>query len=356
MNKTTQAKVIGVSLAVYALLLGIAWIAMLANPDYNIFKVVLYAEILYSLSSLRTIDAKELGALLLFGRPIEELRAGLVFAPWLICSVVKTTALVIQDQYPGDPEKVDKTGDSVVAEGKVPPIRVTHAAPKSETSDPINRRMTTEVSIISRVQIKRGHYITFLTTIGSVNEMRRQIRDTVEGAVKKEFALRTPSETLKDLVDIDQILKSKVVKLTKDWGIKVDDVQIIDLDLGKTVNEALRDVPAARLKKEKKITEAEAEEERLTREGRGKASAEKDLLTARAEGEKLLLEAQAIGAKKLAEVAGTTEGQVVLWLDMMRTGFEKSQHTIIPGGELFSAVAGINAILEKTKTTKGGTT
>ena len=40
-----------------------------------------------------------------FGKPINEVESGLVFVPMGICSLVKETALIIQEQYPDDPRK-----------------------------------------------------------------------------------------------------------------------------------------------------------------------------------------------------------------------------------------------------------
>ena len=179
--------------------------------------------------------------------------------------------------------------------------------------------------------------------------MRRQIRDTVEGAIKKEFAQRTPAETLADLSKIDEVLKKAVKDLTESWGIEVINVQIIDIDLGKTVNEALRNVTAARLAKQKTITDSEAERTKITNVGIGTADAKKRLLEAEATGRRLSLEAEAIGTTKLAEIAKTSEGQIVLWLEAIRAGFEKANHTIIPGGDFFSAVANISTLMDKTK-------
>jgi len=315
-------------------------------------KIVFFIEILYFIASLRTVGPKDLGAILLFGKPLEEVGSGLQFVPLGISSLVTETALTIQNQYPAEPEKVDKTDTDTLAPGKVFPMRVTHAAPEKSSGDPIDERMTTEVSAIARFKVKRGEFICFLTTIGSISELERTIRDTVEGGIKKEFAKRTPSRTLAELTDIDKILKDKVTELTEHWGVEISDVQIVDVDLGKTVNKALRDLPAARRARQVAFEKAEADKVTAIKVGEGAAAAKLADLTSVAEGARMLLEAQAVGTAKLAGIAKLPEGQVVLWLDTMRAGFEKSNHTIIPGGELFTAMSGVSALLQKAKEEK----
>jgi|SRR3989344_4022613 len=338
-----------VTLVVFLVLITTAQAMQYFGDVNNLVRITFYLEIVYVLLSLKSVGPTELGALLLFGKPLIEVGSGLILVPFGFFSLVTETALTMQDQFPGDPEKVQKTSSDELEPGKVFPIRATHAAAKQKSDDAIDIRMTTEVSVISREKIMRGYFITFLITIGSTKEMRRQIRDTVEGAIKKEFAQRTPAETLADLSKIDEVLKKAVKDLTESWGIEVINVQIIDIDLGKTVNEALRNVTAARLAKQKTITDSEAERTKITNVGIGTADAKKRLLEAEATGRRLSLEAEAIGTTKLAEIAKTSEGQIVLWLEAIRAGFEKANHTIIPGGDFFSAVANISTLMDKTK-------
>ncbi len=301
----------------------------------DLVQITFYAEVIYLLLSLKSVGPTELGALLLFGKPTTEVGSGLVMVPLGLFSLITETALTMQDQFPGNPEDVQKTDSDMLEKGKVFPIRATHAKAKKKTDDAIDNRITTEVSVISREKIKRGKFITFLTTIGSTEEMRKQIRDTVEGGVKREFARRTPAKTLQDLDVINALLKADIKRLTKKWGIEIVDVQLVDIDLGKKINKALRDVPAALLAKQKTITDKEAEGEGLRLVGEGTAKTRE-----------LFLKAEAIGAKALSEITKTEEGKVALWIETMGKGVEKANDSIIPGTELCTAVGGLKELME----------
>lgn len=291
--------------------------------------------ILYTVASLSSVGPTELGAILIFGKPVQEVGSGLQLVPIFFCTLVKETRLVVQDQFPGDPEKVDKTDSDITAPGKVSPIRVTCGA-SGGTDDPIDIRMTVEVSLLSRYRIEKGQFLTFLTTIGSTEEARRQIRDTVEAVLKSEFAKKSPKEILADYANINLILRTAVETLTNSWGIKVEDVQIVDIDLGKKVNQSLRDVPAALLQKKVTLTNAEAEMQKRIKEGKGSA-----------EAQKLFLQAQAVGYKKIANELGITEGALILSLQTMKESFEKANYSVIPGSDAFAFAAGLSETLKK---------
>jgi len=172
------------TIVIFALFLLVAKIIMnFTNPNdwpnkINLLKATFYAEILYSMLSFRRVKPKELAAVLFFDKPIAEVGPGLHFVPFLVCSLAIETRLTQQLQFPADPEDVDKSGNDIIEHGKVAPIRVTHSGSTDANIDPLERRMTTEVSALCRYRI--SDYLTFLKTIGSIEEMRRQIRDTVE--------------------------------------------------------------------------------------------------------------------------------------------------------------------------------
>lgn len=314
-------------------------------------RAVIYFFLLYGLASFRTVGATELGAFLLFEKPLFEVESGLIFVPFLICSLKTDTRLVIQRQFPGEPEIVDKSGNDKdgIATGKVAPIRITHKGLTGDQADPLNLRLTSEPSFIVRYHIQKGNYVTFLTTIGDTKEAERQMRDTIESQARVQFGKMTPAQTLERLGDINTELKSEVDKLVATWAIDVLDTHVVDLDLGKTVNEALRNVPAAQLTKDATILTSQGEAQKIKLTGEAEADVIIFKGVADAKARKLILQAEAIGMKKLSEVAGTDAGKLTLWLDTMRKTVETSKHTIIPGGEFFSAISGLTAVIEKVK-------
>lgn len=310
-----------------------------------------FAQLFYTIISFRQLGPTEIGAKLLFGKPIEEVGPGLVFVPYGIFSLARETALIIQEQYPDEPENVWK-GDQEKISGQfgpsgkpmVPPIRITHKGGSKEESeaDPLNKRMTTEVSFIVRYKIKKGHFITFLKTIGNVNEARRQIKDTVVSTARKELARKTPAETLKDWKEVDVILKSDVETLVRSWGVAIEDTYMEEVDLGKTVNTSLRDVPDSVLQKEVTQTRADAEKYKRVQEGMGTA-----------EAARVFLEAKAIGYKKIASELGLEEGSFVIAAETAREALEKSKFSLIAGSggmrDIFTLASSIQSILPKIK-------
>ncbi len=337
----------------YIALLVLAFIGQYSFAKHHLVKIVFYAEIIYTILSLKSVDLTELGALVFFGKPLAELSPGLVPVPWGLFTLVKESALVRQDQIPAAPEDVDKTNTDVIEiPGKYFPIRATTKGVEN-SKDPMDKQVTVEVSALLRYRPQRNEFIQFLTNIRTMNEASRQIRDTAESEIKVQFAKRTPKEILAELQVINDALRARIEVLTTTWGIEVLDTNIVDVDLGLTVNQSLRNVPAALLKKQATITDSEGQQQSLTNIGAGTANAKKALLLAEAAGREAYLLAEAIGTAKLAEISKTDEGKIVLWLDTIRAGFEKSNHTIIPGGEFFSSIASISEILKKVGL-KGG--
>jgi len=316
--------------------------------EWNWGWAAFFAQVLYILFSFRIVGPTEVGAKLFFGKPIQELSSGLTFAPLGIMSVTKETRLVIEEQYPDDPENVWKGDQNQMPAGKMPPIRVTHAQPAEPSDDPINRRMTTEVSIIVRYRI-RG-FIQFLTTIGSVKEARRQIRDIVVATVREELARKTPAQTLAEWGNINGILRAAIEKLvgvtasngTSSWGVDVENVRMEEVDLGRTVNEGLRNVPRADLDKKVTVTTAEGESEKRRLEGIGSATALQ-----------VLLEAKSIGYAKIAEALKLDKGSLILQVETAREAMEKSKYSLVAGSagmaDIFNIVAAIQGILPRLK-------
>ncbi|KKR30337.1 MAG: hypothetical protein UT63_C0101G0008, partial [Candidatus Gottesmanbacteria bacterium GW2011_GWC2_39_8] len=152
----------------------------------------------------------------------------------------------------------------------------------------------------------------------------------------------TPATTLEEWEIVDKKLKDDIVELVKLWGVEVDDVRMEDLDFGKTVNIALRDVPEAVLKKDVTKTNADAEEYKRTHEGMGTA-----------EARRIFLEAEAVGYNRIAQELGITEGSFILAMESAKTALEKSKYSIVSGSDgmkdIFSMASVIQSILPKIK-------
>ncbi len=331
-----------------------------AAGNWNIGWILFYAQVFYTLASLRIVGPTEVGAKLLFGKPVEQAESGLTFVPWLIYNLRTDTKNVIELELPGEPETVQKFDEDNIQLGKVAPIRIVHASAESATGtdeeknrlrdDPLHQRLVTEVSFIVRWKIK--NYLDFISTIGTIAAANKQIEDMVILAAQNELAKETPAQVLMDLAKhnrqirnaldylVGENLKNPVdptvrTKRRKPWGVDVIDASIKLVDTGRTVNTAIAAARAAASKKQEVIVAAEGVRQQKILDGQGVAEARLAFLTA-----------EAAGQKKLAEVASTPEGKFASTLQSVKTASENANVIIAPDG-LFSTIGAVGALLKK---------
>lgn len=354
------------------ILLIIAFIISLKTKDVKILneihlvKLVFVLEIIYFLSSLKKIDVDKIGAILFFGKPIEDVGPGFCFVPFLIMELKTETRLIIQDELPCEPEKIWRAEDhgnlTTPPPGYFPPIRITFGPPeKDETkpnfiegNNPYDKQMTVEVvPVISWRIIK---YTVFLGEIGTIENAKKQMEDVAITQFAADFAKITPAVALKGLDSHSQTLRAAIEERVKSWKVEIVSAQIKPFIFNHDLNIAVIKVSEAEQQKKADITKSEGTSQKIRNEGDALAetSAKKIKLEGveLANARELLLKAEAIGVEELSKVAQTEEGKITLWLDTMKTALEKSNHTIIPGGDFFSALAGINEIITAAK--KGG--
>lgn len=302
---------------------------------------VFLVQLFYALISFRTVGPTKLGALLFFGKPLYEVRSGLVFVPFGICQLKIETRLTIQDELPADPEHIFRNEDKeVVPEGKFPPIRIPFGFPKKTEelkridikfpegstkgeldippeNDPLNIRVTAEVVPVIRWRIK--NYIKFLTTIGSREEARRQMEDCAIGSLTREFAKITPAVALANLGTYSFNLSEQIKERILNWGIELASVQVKMINFHRDLNAAIGSVPQAKLGKEK---------DRL--EGEGKGAKEKAILDGRTDG-----------LNRMADELKIS-GAAVLGAETARAITENpGQKTIVVGSAGFSELVGV---------------
>lgn len=73
--------------------------------------ILICVAVVHFLLSLRKVQAGQVGAVIIWGKPYYEVRSGFVYVPWLIGELSIETATQVQRQIPDDPEFVDKSGD-----------------------------------------------------------------------------------------------------------------------------------------------------------------------------------------------------------------------------------------------------
>lgn len=373
----------------YAIFAGVAVVLIEKNisidekDQWNWGWMIISIEILHLYLSLKKVGPQELGAVLIFGRPLYQVKSGLVYVPFVICQLSKDDGTVISIQYPAEPEKIDKTGldDRPVLPGFMKPIRITTASidtiPKEFMegikkrinisdkfyNDPLNGRMTLEPVIFIRFQIRRDDYISFLTHLGDIEKTKTAIRDTVDAVLNIEFSKRTPILILMDIEDINKEIKNSLEILIgeipdpkdpdsfnpeESWGIDVLRSQLTEIDLTKKINVSLRDIIDSNLRINVTIKDAEGRKVARGLDGEGENKFETEKGIGLANARESFLNAEAKGLEKITEIAKSEEGKLVIVTKATEQGLKGSQYTIIPDGA-GSIIAGIMETMKKTK-------
>lgn len=232
------------------------------------FAMVLFIAF-HLLASFRVVGAKELGVLLLFNKPLYPVDSGLRFVPWLICSLVRETRLVIEDELPANPEKIHRVArgepEFVPAElsekGYRPPLRVTFASNHEKgteddvSPDPLKERITAEVPGIVRWQIV--DLMVFLIEIGDIENARAQMGDVYESVITLEMGQVTAAEAVQNRGARDEAVKKELEKSTIGWGVKIFTASIKQIIFSHEFNTILQKIPQAQAQRRADMLEGE---------------------------------------------------------------------------------------------------
>ena len=322
---------------------------LIFDSELNLGLSMFLVKVLYTIASLQVVGPTELGAKIFFGRPTNEVSSGLVFVPLGFFQLAKETRLVIQDELPCDPEHIFRREDKEnVPDGMFPPIRIPFGPPEKESDDPLDVRVTAEVVIIVRWKISK--FITFLTTIGSREEARRQMQDGAIAMLTDAFAKITPAVALKDLATHNKNLKAEIEERvgssadsgSGSWGIHMENAQIKAINFAHGLNEAIQMVPIATAKARATVLEAEGERKKRKLEGQGSG-----------EAEQAILEGRTLGLKNMTDKLDV-DPSAILGAETSRAITENpGQKTVIAGSQGFSnLVSTAAAVAEVFSTTK----
>jgi regulator of protease activity HflC (stomatin/prohibitin superfamily) len=360
-NAEPRAKFFANIVAVYGVIIIFSLLFILFGFEVlgmSIGKFILWFLPFYSLFSCKSVGPQDNGVILFFGKPILDVNSGFCFVPLLVCRLIKKTKLVDQLEVPAESQLIwEGSGDPPVGSGMVAPLRITtggiDAGTKSD--DPLDGRLTLEPTAYVRYRIKSLR--RFIQSVGSFEEARKQLYDTLVGAIAEEFSSRTPKTIITEIGIINASLEHRVKMLVEGnpesldedkrngWGAEIEDVRLKKTDVSYTINKALAELAAGKISAEKIKIAATAEKFKLTEEGTGAAKAEQ-----------LLLEARAIGYKRLAEELNIKEGEVILLVETAKVALSNAQYSYIAGSsgiaDLFNVIGALKEVTGKTK--KGG--
>ncbi len=264
-------------------------------------QAVIAVQIFWIAASIRMLRVNEVAAIVLYGLPMIRVRRGPKFIIFGLFQLARFTSSVIQNQFPADPELIQKTPDevpletieipqadgSVVRKLKVRPIRITTAKPKEALGedDILNVQMTVEFTFWTR-WIVTDPFELIINTSGDISEVVRQMRDAGESLLNNEVTQMTPSELVAGFKDLRDKLLAAIKAAVESWGIEVIDAGLTAPDLNHQVAAALRDIPIAKARAKQTIIAAQAEKVRLAEEGKGRGKAREEEIAGEGRGYK----------------------------------------------------------------------
>ncbi len=304
--------------------------------NWNWGLTVFFAIVLYTITSFRTIGPTELGARLLFGKPIDNLSSGPVFIPFGVFTLELAPATYMQDELPSDPENIFH-GEGTPPPGKFSPIRIPFGLPTEENDDPYDHRMTQQVVPVVTWRIK--DLVKFLATIGGVKEARRQLEDAAIAMLTEAFAKITPAVALKGMEGHSLALHTALSTVVLDWGIELKSAKIKAINFNHELNTAILGVPQATVTAKAAIITAEGEKQKRRLEGEGDGAAEQ-----------AVLEGRTTGLLDMVTRLGVSGSQVLGAETARGVTSSPGQKTIIAGGTGFADLVAIaGTILGETK-------
>lgn len=348
------------------------------------WSVIAYA--VFSYRFWAPVPTGKQAALTFFGKPIANADAGAPYAPLFVIQLIIETAATPQREFPAEPELIDRTelkDGYVIPAGKRPPLRIqfrnsiseeqarklfgedfhakrfdgdekgidfvadvpTDGSSEANTlADGLSRRVTAEVQHVARIRVDNPSLFVTNVPPGEtgerIDEAFRQIEDEAVKVLNQYFTRMSVAQALINIRWISIHLQNAVDERVgatserRSWGVDVQAafVKLIHTDHG--INTAISEAAQAPFEKSKTIIDAEAEEVRLTLEGKGKASAAFNL-------KKRTLDGQAAGTKKLADMLNVT-GAEAQAAEVARS-IGEGGNTVVLGASGFEMLPGLAA-------------
>jgi regulator of protease activity HflC (stomatin/prohibitin superfamily) len=331
-------------------------------------KMVAGLAVAWLVFSVRALQTDEIGAVTLFGLPLIKVGRGPKVIIAGLLQLERFTSKVRQNQFPAEPELIQKTDDSeplrmvqftypdgtIVERMTVRPLRITTRSPYTE-NDPgyarykghiLNVQMVVEFTFWVRWIIV-DPFQFMISGGGDDNIALQQLRDAGESYLNQEVVKRIPAELIDEFTGLEQGLSDHIkAKITAAaWGIEVVEVGLTAPDLSHALSASMRDIAMANATAQKKLIDAKADASVTVVSGN--AAAEVIERTGAAQGvarEKLLV-GEARGINRSAKLIGVPAEQVLAATIARETVGEGD---LILGVEGITQAVGIgNAILKK---------
>lgn len=306
-----------------------------ARVEYLIWEL----GVIHFLFGIRIVDANQIGGIFLLGWMTAEVSGTVVCVPpgpfWLITLPLLTKEMEI----PAEPENIWRGEGNPPAERPDlrPPVRITFAE-GADKNDPLQRRVTEEVSFFVRLRIER--FFPFYVRIGSIEEAKHQLEDAGVSYLAEVLPSHTLSDAIKKVADYSRELKERLDAAVGGWGVRIPTARVKQFPFSKSLNTSIQQMAESTAKKIATITTAEGEREKRSLEGAGTAAAEKAVLDARTDA-----------LTRRMKDLNITDGAVVAGIEAAERIGQGSSTKIIVGAPGIKELVGLGAsIAEGTKT------
>ncbi len=372
MNTKAHFRSLIVAGVIYTMAIVVALSGSFDNKYINVPVIITAFCAFHLVVSIMLINERELGAMFFLGRPLGDLNeSGPYFAFWPFVYIRKATRNIVQIEIgvltPEEKQKAKALEGSASLFLFEDPLHVNWSNLKSaDYKDDVQKKMEAEKykddplakSLVTETHVTVRFEIFSLTAVirkaGSLEEAIELIQRATIAALISYAGKSFVARAISNMEDVDNWLKNRVEEFVADpgseafkkdpgksWGVNIRKTQITRIGTAKRISEAQAD-------QGKTIYNAQAEKFRLVETAQGQSEATKLQALAdrikfsqegagKAEAEKFLLFARQEGLQKLAQLANTTEGQIVLQLEALEKGLEFGKTVIIPA-ELSSLV------------------
>lgn len=234
------------------------------NTDYFIIVMGFYLS-----QSWRSVPAGYAAGISTFGIPSKEVNAGWFFVPLFFCTFGMFPMREEQEQFPADPEMINKGPDTgPLRAGELRPIR-TNTGPGDPNSDDIlSARAFPEWTFSVRWATRSKSFFEIDTRLKGDTwdekhaTVRRTMRDTGEGLLARESAKRSPVKNIDELAEIGELLNASLQTAFDKFDIDIIEVRLQAPDFGTGINHALAKVIEERANAKMVTIAAEAEKGR----------------------------------------------------------------------------------------------
>ena len=327
-------------IGVYGGLLIISLIVGLATPNYwgiDLGWLIVSLLGIHAVASLKFVKKDEIGGILFLEKPIRQVGPGVQFAPLGIMGVTTVPSTAIDIQIPGPREKA-WTEDGIPREGFFIPARVTFKRTPG-TDDPLDERVTAEVYFFVRLKIK--DVLKFWPNLGSVEELEKEITQTVIASAIEVLTQKTVAEALLSFEKVNKSIKEAIEALVGEngndpngWGIDLISAKMLPIGFNHGLNTAISGLPKATLLAKATVEEAGGTKQKLILEGEGNASAREALLKAEVAALKQKMEDMQVNGGELLSLdtlaEGLKAGQVIISGDLGLAGLLKMAEAVKP--------------------------